>query len=418
MKKICFFFSTTDFTGAGKMGLEYAKAFRDAGYEVFAICGERIDAPTPSIVNYLIQEKIEVIEERGFTKLLDIFLILRCAIILKKRKPSAVISMFQMDVKIAGWAAFLAGVPLILSAQNRVKFYGNIFLQRMKDRFFGVTLRKTARLAICTSEAVEKELWEHYRFDRTRIVYNGIDTKTFSDFPTSERKKSREALGVSDSEKMFLNIGRLDEQKGQDILLRAWKEALNRMQSAKQNLENKSTNMPSLYPSGFPLKAGMTSADFGMKLFLAGGVTPHSKASEAYADRLRRLVEELGIERSVYFLGWRDDICELLRACDCYVHSALWEGWPLTVLEAMASNVPVIMTDCVERMKDFENERDGFVVPSGEVEPLARAIDRVSEMHIEDRSRMGQCAQKIIREHYEIAHLKRAFIEEVETVCG
>ena len=100
-----------------------------------------------------------------------------------------VVGMFQMDVKIAGWAAWLAKVPFVFSAQNLSYFYGNAFLKRLKQFFFGFTLRKTCQLAVCASDAVREELAEKYHFEQTRVVPNGIETGLYGDFSAEERRE-------------------------------------------------------------------------------------------------------------------------------------------------------------------------------------------------------------------------------------
>ena len=64
-------------------------------------------------------------------------------------------------------------------------------------------------------------------------------------------------------------------------------------------------------------------------------------------EELATLCKELDVEDSVRFLGSRTDICELLQACDAFLFPSISEGLPVSVIEAQASGLPVVMSDSV-----------------------------------------------------------------------
>ncbi len=64
-------------------------------------------------------------------------------------------------------------------------------------------------------------------------------------------------------------------------------------------------------------------------------------------EELKKLCTELGIDESVSFLGMRSDIPALLQACDVFLFPSTSEGLPLSVIEAQASGLPVIMSDVI-----------------------------------------------------------------------
>jgi glycosyltransferase involved in cell wall biosynthesis len=94
-------------------------------------------------------------------------------------------------------------------------------------------------------------------------------------------------------------------------------------------------------------------------------------------ENLRRLARELGIAQRVHLLGLRDDIPTLLAAGDVFVQPSRSEGLPLSVLEAMAQQIPIVATDVGgvgEAVKDGET---GYLVRSGDPAALAAAICRI-----------------------------------------
>lgn len=62
---------------------------------------------------------------------------------------------------------------------------------------------------------------------------------------------------------------------------------------------------------------------------------------------LEQLTRNLKIEDSVQFLGFRKDIPELLMAMDCFVFPSIHEGFPLTLIEAQAAQLPCVVSDTI-----------------------------------------------------------------------
>ena len=91
----------------------------------------------------------------------------------------------------------------------------------------------------------------------------------------------------------------------------------------------------------------------------------------------------------VHWLGRREDVPGLLKAADLLVLPSLWEGMPNVVLEAMAAGRPVVATS-VEGTEDliFPNQT-GWLVPPGEVSPLAEALIQAAD----DPTRLLQFGQ-------------------------
>ncbi len=93
---------------------------------------------------------------------------------------------------------------------------------------------------------------------------------------------------------------------------------------------------------------------------------------------LERFVDEHGLANRVRFLGLRQDVPELMRASDFFVRPSTLEGMPLTVLEAMASGLPVVATPVAGTAEIVVDEESGILVPPGHITALARAITRLA----------------------------------------
>jgi len=88
--------------------------------------------------------------------------------------------------------------------------------------------------------------------------------------------------------------------------------------------------------------------------------------------KIEKLIEKLNLKNYVILTGWRRDIPRILSAIDVFVLTSLWEGLPITVLEAMASSKPVISTHTGGVSEVIVEGKSGFLV-------TPRDINRMSE---------------------------------------
>ena len=92
---------------------------------------------------------------------------------------------------------------------------------------------------------------------------------------------------------------------------------------------------------------------------------------------LETLARALGVENRVLFLGYREDIPDLLANCDLFVLPSLYEGLPLSILEAMAAGKPVIASAIGGNNEVILHGENGLLVPKADPAALAAAIRAV-----------------------------------------
>ena len=144
---------------------------------------------------------------------------------------------------------------------------------------------------------------------------------------------SRKSLYTPDNAALILALGRLHENKGFEVLLRAM------------------ARVPNTY------------------LWLAG--------EGPLRESLEKLAEDLGIKPRVRFLGWREDTPALFAACDLFVCPSRHEPLGNVVLEAWAQDVPVIAADSMGPGTLIDHMDSGVLVPVDDSDSLARAIRAV-----------------------------------------
>ena len=92
---------------------------------------------------------------------------------------------------------------------------------------------------------------------------------------------------------------------------------------------------------------------------------------------LRQAALDAGIAGSVRFLGFRDDVADVVAAAEVFCLSSLWEGVPLSVQEAILLQTPVVSTAVGGMTEIVTDQRSGRLVPAGDAGALAAAIDEV-----------------------------------------
>jgi glycosyltransferase involved in cell wall biosynthesis len=91
-------------------------------------------------------------------------------------------------------------------------------------------------------------------------------------------------------------------------------------------------------------------------------------------EDLRNKAMSLGIDHAVIWLGRRDDVPILLQCFDIFVQSSLFEGMSNTILEAMATGLPIVATDTGGNSELVKNGRNGALIPVAGVSALVGAV--------------------------------------------
>ncbi|WP_139491593.1 glycosyltransferase [Brevibacillus dissolubilis] len=93
---------------------------------------------------------------------------------------------------------------------------------------------------------------------------------------------------------------------------------------------------------------------------------------------LEALSASLGVSDRVHFPGFRQDIPDCMRAFDLFVHSSIYEGLGYTIIEAMASGIPVIASDVGGVKEMVTHQQDGLLTPPAKPDLLADAMRHLS----------------------------------------
>jgi len=120
---------------------------------------------------------------------------------------------------------------------------------------------------------------------------------------------------------------------------------------------------------------------------------------------LRDLAAELKIESRVHFAGFKANVQPLLHAADAFVLASLWEGLPISILEASAAGLPVVATAAAGSSEAMICGETGYIVPIANPAALAEAMTRIMAMPVEQRLRMGDRGRLFVEENFSLSQV-------------
>jgi D-inositol-3-phosphate glycosyltransferase len=209
---------------------------------------------------------------------------------------------------------------------------------------------------VAASEIEASELMQPYGADPERICVLpcGVDSEMFRPL---RQVDAREVLGRDQCERLVLFVGRIEQIKGIDVLLEAMGDLFRRRPDLRHEV---------------------------CLVVVGGALDPGDDAPETEKlEELRRLVHDHRMEDNVDFIGSVDQerLALWYDAADVCAVPSLTESFGLVALEAMASGTPVVATRVGGLQTVVEHGESGLLVPAGDHQALARAIEEVLTDH-------------------------------------
>jgi glycosyltransferase involved in cell wall biosynthesis len=120
--------------------------------------------------------------------------------------------------------------------------------------------------------------------------------------------------------------------------------------------------------------------------------------------RIRGMAQELGIGHRVFFPGYINGTAKILPGFDVFALSSLWEGHPLSVLEAMAAGLPIVATRVNGITETVLHGETGYVVPVGDPGSMAeRLLEFITDSNL--ASRMGEAGRQRVLEQFSLERM-------------
>ena len=246
------------------------------------------------------------------------------------------------------------------------------------NRLHRLVLSQAARV-IAVSEAVARSMraQELVPADRITIVANGINVDRFAQGRARfDARVFRRRWQLPENHLLVGSVGELRPLKGHEDFLRAAATIVRRLPQTS---------------------------------FLIAGVDP-SRSGEHRAA-LEHLIAELDLTKHVHLVGWLDDLPSFYCALDVFVSASHTESFGLAIVEALASETPVVATRTDGAAEILSAVAGAALVPAGATEALAASVSALLEDPVK-RGRLATAGSAIVRQRFSLARM----IEETEQV--
>ncbi|MDZ4817755.1 MAG: glycosyltransferase [Planctomycetota bacterium] len=211
----------------------------------------------------------------------------------------------------------------------------------------------------CEFSAAGLSQQEGFQRREIQVILNGIEFERY--YPALNRAAAKQSLGLDPSRRYIAKIARFHSVKDHATLIRGF-----------ARLCQQQSDVDLLLVGDGPLRAV-----------------------------LEQQVADLQIQSRVHFLGIRHDIPDILRATDVFALTSLSEAASLTLLEAMASAVPVVVTNVGGNPEIVREGVDGRLVPRGDDVQLSKALNELLS-NPDLACKLGSAARQRVLEHFRI----------------
>ena len=278
--------------------IRLATVMRERGVEVWIIA-----APESPLARRVQELDIAHIPLAPRWKYGDIFMATRLAHTFKAHHIDAAIIMQSKDVHLASLAS-------LFSLRTKLVFFQQMQSGFDKRGWVHTWVYSKLSLWVTLTQRMKQDAARFTRFPAENVIVNpvGVELSKF-DSSRYSAQDARRALGLPEKGSLVGVLGRLDPQKGQEVLLQAAPKILQR------------------FPDTVFVIAGDETA-----------------GERGYKARLFSLAGRLGIERSVVFLPFTDDAPRFMATLDVFVLPSFSETFGYVLIEAMAMEKPVVAT--------------------------------------------------------------------------
>lgn len=293
---------------------------------------------------------------------------------LKEYRTDVVILMQSKDIHLAALARVL--VPRV-----KLVFYQQMQSRHNKRDIFHTWIYSRLSLWISLTESMKEDVLASTKMtnDKVKVIPLGVDLFQF-DPDSYHQSEARVSFQLPLHKTIVGVIGRLDAQKGQEVLLRA----------APYILEN--------HPDTLFLIVGEETAGEG-----------------GYKEKLKDLCQTLDIERHVRFLPFTDGVPQLMAALDMFILPSFSETFGLVVIEAMAMGKPIVATNAGGVPEIIRHGETGMLVEPRDERALAQAIHTILSDN-ELRTSLSYFAREEALNHCSVDRCVESLLEAVEAL--
>lgn len=330
--KVCIIVTKLELGGAQKVAIDLCQKLDKNKFETFMICGLGgiLDDETSHkikiyFVKDLIRELNPIKDLKAFTEIYKI---------LKKEKPDVVHTHSSKAGILGRFTAFVAGIKNIIHTIHGFPFNDTqSYFKKNLYIYLEKFCAKISKILIPVSTENIKKGLSHNIGNQTqyRYIRLGIDIENFKNFKNTSLKQE---LNLKDTDIVVTTIGPFKPQKNLTDFINV------------ANIIVKQNN--------------------NYKFIITGDGDEREK--------LENLIEKYNIKNNIYLLGWRRDISNILNSSDFFVMTSLWEGLPISTIEAMSCGLVPIVNDVDGQRELIKDNENGFLIKPYDIKTTANKI--------------------------------------------
>ncbi len=395
--KVAFLIANLYGGGTERVIISLAKKFTELGNNVSIITLEKGK-------DYEINEKIELLILSNY----------------EDKKNGVLKKVFYFTIQLINFVKFMRNnnIKIVLSfleRSNLVNVLSRLFIRHtaicntrinlsegyskdnglLKNIIFSKIIKITGKLScliICNSEGIKSDLIKNFKLHpgKIKVINNPCDLKTIAEMRSKKIDSKLNDIFLKGP--VIINIGRLEKQKSQWFLVRAF----------------------------HLIKAKVSN----IKLIILG--TGPEK------DNLVNIIRKMNLEDHVYMLGFQKNPYSFLARSKVFVLSSLWEGFPNVILEAMACGLPVVSFDCKsgpreilspgtdinQRLENIEYARYGILVPVPDGKFYGKNIPLLTQEKLLATAIIKLLEDKELYERYSKMSLERVKDFELDKIAN
>lgn len=318
--------------GAEIMAENLIYNLQESGVDVIVVSFYEFHSP---ITERMKSKNIQIVylnKKRG----LDFSIISKLRALCQKERPNAIHTHRYVLPYV-----FLATIGLNIKIVHTVHNVAEKEVPLKQQKLQYLLFRNKRIIPVAITPLVKESIEKRYKIEKRKIpmVFNGIDLNNYY----QKADYSLHNQGV------ILHVGRFTDQKNHRVLIKAFRKVI------------------------------MQHPDCILKLIGDGELL----------DDIKKLCKEYSIQDNVIFMGLRDDISKQMVDSDIFVLPSNYEGMPITLIEAMATGLPIIAT-AVGGVPDMLTSMNGVLIEN-KCDDLAKAIELLLNSK-EKRSKLGKKA--------------------------
>jgi glycosyltransferase involved in cell wall biosynthesis len=287
---------------------------------------------------------------------------------LSARKIAKIIDDNHIDVVHIHWTSDLPTMAMALFMSKRKPKLiqsRHMNMTRFKNDIYHRYLYKKMDMILTVTSQLAEQVKKYIPLSvrpRVQTLYIGSEKVNMLDDKVIQEYKDE--LGIKD-EMMIGMVGRIEEAKGQHLLI----EAIEKLKSK----------------------------GVSVKVFFVGHVM-----NEAYLSTLQSLVKDKGLENEINFLGFTKEPLRFMQACDMMVLATRCETFGLVLIEAMQVGTPVIATNQCGPLEIIEDGKSGLLFEVDNSNDLYEKLLALSE-NVSKRNEMASVAKRRAEEMFSSA---------------